>query len=226
MEVLDEFIVKSGDSYHEKNLDDLVNGDYHFDMSKYFNQGLELFKQNIGEFIGFSILATLIIVFTSFIPFGGLLVTAPITVGYFTFAHKVFHQKSREFSCFFLGFKSKVYGHLLLVSLVSGIFTGIGVLFFILPGIYLAVAYQFGKLIVTFRGGRIEFWDAMEYSRKIISKKWWSILGFFFLVGLISGLGILLVGVGIFVTVPLGMCMVYAAYEDIIGTSPNEFDIN
>ncbi|MEK7256386.1 MAG: hypothetical protein AAB316_16650 [Bacteroidota bacterium] len=82
-----------------------------------------------------------------------------------------------------------------------------------LPAIYLSVAYTFAPLFVVFY--RMEFWDALEYSRKLITQKWFLVFGFLIVTGLIAGAGIILLCIGILATFPAYLCMMYAAFEDI-----------
>jgi uncharacterized membrane protein len=81
--------------------------------------------------------------------------------------------------------------------------------------IYLGVSYFFAIPLVI--GRRMEFWPAMEASRKLVSKNWFSVFGFGFVLGLINFGGALLCFVGLLITVPLTTCAIAAAYERIIG---------
>ena len=56
----------------------------------------------------------------------------------------------------------------------------------------------------------------MEISRKIISKQWGIFALFYFLVSIISVSGILIFGIGILYTLPVGACILYASFEDIL----------
>jgi len=66
---------------------------------------------------------------------------------------------------------------------------------------------------------QIQFWDAMEVSRKVVSKHWWNFFGFFLLWCLINLGGLLLCGLGVFITFPWTSIAVVYAYEDIFGQS-------
>jgi hypothetical protein len=74
----------------------------------------------------------------------------------------------------FGGFKSS-FGQLVLAGFLSSLLAGIGFLFCILPGIYLAVAWVFSVPLVSDKG--MEFWPAMELSRKVVSRVWFKVLG-------------------------------------------------
>ncbi|MFN4279962.1 DUF975 family protein [Thermosynechococcus sp.] len=88
----------------------------------------------------------------------------------------------------------------------------------LLPGIYFGVAYLFAVPLVVEH--RFDVWPALETSRRLISRAWWS---FFFLnVSIIffNILGFCLCCVGMLVTIPWSSCVIVAAYRDIIGLIP------
>ena len=161
-----------------------------------------------------SIISNLISVFAAFIPFGSLLVSGPLTAGFYIVANKISKGEPYEFGTFFKGFDFFV--PLLLYSLIAGIFIALGLVALIVPGIYLAVAYTFVPLFIVF--GKMEFWDGMELSRKFVTKNWWNIFGFVLLLFLINLAGTLAFFVGLLFTIPLTYCAIYAAFEDIVGT--------
>ena len=83
----------------------------------------------------------------------------------------------------------------------------------LLPSIYLSIAYAWAPLFVVFH--KLNFWDAMEASRIIITKKWFLVFLFSIVIGLIAVLGFLGFCIGILFTYPAAMCMVYAAFADV-----------
>jgi len=74
----------------------------------------------------------------------------------------------------FAGF-SLAFGQLLLTGLVSNLLSGVGVCFCLLPGVYLFVAWRFAVPLVADK--RLEFWSAMELSRKVVTRVWFPMLG-------------------------------------------------
>ncbi|HIK24374.1 MAG TPA: glycerophosphoryl diester phosphodiesterase membrane domain-containing protein [Thermosynechococcus sp. M46_R2017_013] len=94
----------------------------------------------------------------------------------------------------------------------------------LLLGIYFGVAYMFALPLVVEH--QFDVWPALETSRRLISRNWWS---FFFLnVSIIffNALGLCLCGVGVLVTTPWSSCVIVAAYRDIIGLIPSIRDTN
>ncbi|MCU0771404.1 MAG: DUF4339 domain-containing protein [Verrucomicrobia bacterium] len=94
----------------------------------------------------------------------------------------------------------------------------LGLLVTLVPTIYVSVAWMFGLPLVIDKG--LAFWPAMETSRKVVNKHWWSVFGLLIVIGLINLVGVLLCCVGVFLTFPLGMAALMCAYETLF--SPRE----
>jgi hypothetical protein len=67
---------------------------------------------------------------------------------------------------------------------------------------------------------KLEFWAAMELSRKVVSKHWWKFLWFHLVLLLIYLAGYLCCYVGIFIAMPLCSAALAWAYQDIFGGTP------
>lgn len=205
--------------YRQKFME-LEEKGYEFKFGEYISRGFELFKANIGGFILFTLLYFVISAVAGLIPFvGGLISTIvlqpALIAGYFVVGKKIHHGEPYEFNDFFKGFE--VIKDLSIAKLLIIIFVLAGTVLLVLPGIYLAVAYSAIIPIILF--SKIEFWDAMEICRKLVTKNWFAIFGFIIVIALINLLGVIALIVGIFVTVPATYLAVYAAFEDIVGTT-------
>jgi hypothetical protein len=73
----------------------------------------------------------------------------------------------------FAGFQVAL-GQLILAGFVSYALSFVGVFCCILPGIYLAVAWIFCVPLVADK--RLEFWSAMELSRRVVTRVWFEVL--------------------------------------------------
>lgn len=198
----------------KQRVDDLIARGYNTDAGKYISEGYQIFEKDMGKFIGFTALYFLITSAAVFVPFGPILLSGPLTAGFFIVARKIKKNESYDFGAFWKGFDFFV--PLMLYTLISGILGSLAFLAFIIPGIYLFVGWSFAIPFIIF--GNMEFWDSMEYSRKIITKKWWNIFGLLLLLFLINMAGVLVFFVGLLFTVPITFCALYAAFEDIVGT--------
>ncbi len=77
----------------------------------------------------------------------------------------------------FAGFRV-AFGQLLLVGFISHLLTFLaGLCFLIVPGIYLFVAWLFSVPLVIDK--RLEFWSAMETSRRVVTRAWFEVFALF-----------------------------------------------
>ncbi len=86
-------------------------------------------------------------------------------------------------------------------------------LLFIIPAVYLGVAYGWATMFIAFY--RMKVWEALEMSRKMISQQWFIIFLYTLVLGLLAMAGIILLFIGIFVTYPIVLCSQYAAFADV-----------
>jgi uncharacterized membrane protein len=190
-------------------------------LGEYFKTGWGLFKRYPGGFVGFCLLNLVIQVALHAIPYLGPLasaaVSAPLFMGNFIVSAKLLQGQTPEFRDFFAGFQ--YFLPLLLLSLIAGLFIGIGTILLIIPGLYLAVAYMFASYLVVDR--RLDFWPAMELSRRTVNPRWFGYFGFVLLVGLLNLAGAIALGLGLLVTIPLSFCAVTVAYADLFGFQSN-----
>ncbi|PWW82696.1 MULTISPECIES: hypothetical protein [Prosthecochloris] len=195
----------------------LIQDGYEVDPSKYLKEGWEVFKSRPGEFIVFSVIIFVVIGLFSRLDFIGPLATtaviSPLYAGFIVVIFMLFKGREVQFGDFFKGFN--YFLPLVLAGIVSGILVGIGFALLLLPGIYLAVSYMFVSMLIV--DYRMEFWQAMETSRQIVTKNWFSLFVFFLLLFVVNLLGVLALGIGLLVTIPLSICSVCVAYRDIVG---------
>lgn len=102
---------------------------------------------------------------------------------------------------------------LVMVKILTTIFISIGLLLLLIPGLFLAVCYLFANLFVMLEGKT--FWEAMESSRKLVQANWFSFFGLWLFHLILFCSGLLLVGIGVLVTGPLAVLMLYTAFRDL-----------
>jgi hypothetical protein len=198
---------------------------YDLKITTYISDAFEIFGRNAGGFILFTLFQFIF----SFLcrqllpPLGsilfGIFITPALSVGPMIVARKIRYDEPYSFNDFFLGFNK--YGPLVLVNLCVLIFFLLGFLCLIIPGIYLAVAYVFVQPLVWFLyDGSVM--DTLERSRKLVSKNWFSFFGFFLVILLLNLGGVLCIGIGLLVTIPVSAIALYLCFEDLIGTEEEE----
>ncbi|MDR1304312.1 MAG: hypothetical protein LBK76_03715, partial [Verrucomicrobiales bacterium] len=79
--------------------------------------------------------------------------------------------------------------------------------------IYFGVAYLFTGIALVDR--RLGIWEAMEFSRKIVTRRWWSMFGLMLLNLLVMLLGLLACGVGLIISAPVVAAGLMYAYHSL-----------
>lgn len=126
---------------------------------------------------------------------------------------RAFRDEPVDLGAAFSGF-GKMFPALMLAGLVTWALTGVGLLLCVLPGIYLAVCWKlFTPLLILDRG--MDFWQAMECSRRVVTRHWWTCLALALVFVALLLVGLLVCGVGVLFTLPLGLGMLVAAYEEV-----------
>ena len=100
----------------------------------------------------------------------------------------------------------KIFG-----PIVLGILIGIGFLFLVIPGIIFAIWWTFSPCVLADRPN-LSFTDAMKASRNVAKGNWIRLILLFIVLGLLQILGVICLGVGLLVTIPVGHVALYFAY--------------
>ena len=184
---------------------------YRLSIESTLQLGFNIFRKAPAEFIIFSILG--VIIFSN--PLSGILLGGPVAASYLHLAHLVNEDQPVVFQDFFKGFEKTVA--LIKLNLLIFVIVLAGLVMLVLPGIYFAVSYLFSHLFVWFYDR--EPAEAIRLSRKTVAGNFGQILMLFLILAGINLLGVMALGVGVLLTIPFSFCVVYAAFEDIIGIS-------
>ncbi len=171
--------------------------------------GFNLFRKSPAIFILYGLIGLL--VFSN--PVSGLLLGGPVTVGYYVVARRVRHNRQVELPDFFRGFDR--FLPLLLLNLLITVVVVLGLLLLVIPGVYFAISYIFSHFFVWFYD--VDPTEAVSLSRKTVSGNFGQIFLLCLVLAGINLLGALAFGVGLLLTVPFSYCVLYAAFDDIIG---------
>ena len=91
----------------------------------------------------------------------------------------------------------------------------IGLMLLVIPGIYLAFSYTFALVLVADKD--LGIWEAMETSRKAISKRWFSFAGLLLLLGVVNLIAIIPLGVGLIWSIPWTIITMGEVYRNMFG---------
>jgi uncharacterized membrane protein len=214
----------------KKSVDDfqfLIERDYQVAITEWLKKGWELFKKDAGPAVVFMVIAAIAYAAATFlIPFGigSTVIMLPLLAGFIIISLMLCRNQQTEFVRFFWGFRHLV--PLLLFTIVSTAFILIGFMVLVLPGLYVTVAYLFAPYIIVDKN--VDFWPAMEISRKKINKHWFGMAAFCVVLLAINVIACIPLFLGLFVTIPWTIYAVTIAYEDIFredssaGTVPAE----
>ena len=228
----------------------VADRDYDLDIWSCIRRAWELMKANFGPMIGISLLVFLAMgglnqlidlpardamndaVKGQFTAHGAMLIIVTTLIdmpfrtlflaGLFRYYLKLIRNEPAEIGDAFSGF-TLAPGRLILLAYVQSLLVLAGFCLCLLPGIYLGVAWAFSLILVIDKN--LGFWEAMELSRKVVTRHWFIILGLVLVNSLISISGIVACCVGVFVTAPIGLCSLVYAYEDIFGYRPGRVSL-
>ena len=148
----------------------------------------------------------------------GMVIAGVLHGGLYLMFLKLIRGEKAEFGDAFAGF-SLTFVQLMLAGLVVGLLISAGILACILPGIYLAVAWLFTFPLVIDK--KLDFWPAMELSRKVLTMHWGNMFLLLLVCGLVTLAGVLALCVGVLVAAPVAMAAIVYAYEDIFSGGTN-----
>jgi uncharacterized membrane protein len=225
--------------------------DYQIDIGSCLGRGWELVKANLGISIGVVVVVYACLFVGSFIPCVGgivqLVIQGPLMGGMYLFFLKLIRRQEATVGDAFAGF-SIAFLQLFLVGLVTGILIflcmlpagivigvgailtksdpsplliGLAVLIAVVPVVYFSICWLYSIPLVIDK--RIDFWPAMELSRKVVTMHWGSIFLLALVCGLVTVAGVLALCVGVLVAAPVVVASLMYAYEDIFsgGTPAN-----
>ncbi len=191
----------------------ILSRDYSLNITQCLSRGWNLIFANFWSCVGVSALLWLLSSVARFSVLG-IIIHFPLIGGMWLYYLSRVRGQPATVQTAFSGF-SVAFLQLLLLGVVVQVLMFLGFLFLLIPGIYLWVIWTFAVTLVADKN--LEFWPAMELSRKVVSKHWWKFLWFHIVLLLIYLAGFLCCYVGIFIALPLYYAALACAYEDIFG---------
>jgi hypothetical protein len=144
------------------------------------------------------------------------LVDTPLMAGLFWFYLKKIRGETAGVKDLFAGYRL-AFVPLLVAAMIKGVLVFVGIIFCILPGLFLLLIWAFTTPLIIDK--RMDFWPAMETSRRAVMQNVFPFLLLFLSAVGIFLAGFLACGVGFFFTAPLSFLMIAYAYNDLFGSS-------
>lgn len=154
--------------------------------------------------------------FSLYLSLSGVLgiLLAPLYVGLIYIVNKYNTKSQIDFADLFIGYKQN-FVNILIYSILSGIISSIAMALCFFPIIFVYPFLLLGYPILLFENASAT--EALGKSFNIAKENYGTFLGATFLGGLISIAGIVLCGIGIIVTAPFIMIVMYSAYCAFLG---------
>ena len=191
------------------------------DIGRCVGRSWELMTKNFWLVVGATAVVGLVEGAVCLIPiFGHVALLAMVGVlhgGLYAMFLKLIRGQQADFNDTFIGFSVGLVP-LALAGLIKSLLIGVGLACVVLPGIFLAVAWLFTFPLVIDK--KLDFWPAMELSRKVATKQWWPLFGLAIVNCLIIIAGIPCCLIGVFVAMPVAIGALVYAYEDIFNPPP------
>ena len=201
---------------NEDRLNRLLTVPVEFDIKDSFAKAWELFKAQALLHVLFmmlilSIQGLTVIYFKDYMILYSALLAPPLYSGFFLVANKISRGETVIYPDYFGGFR--FWLPLVVISLLGQVLVALGLFALVIPGVYLAVGYLFSLLMGIFGG--VDVWSALEWSRKLITRNWWQFFALLMILVAINLVGLLLLGVGLLITFPMTLLVLYVIFEDL-----------
>lgn len=184
--------------------------------TQWIGEGWEMVKGDFWNFVLLALIFYAIMSASGSFAIGPLVLGGPLMCGVFAIIlHKMRTQTPMDFGKLSVGFNFFVPA--LLAYLIISVFKGIAVWFLVIPVFFVGAIYMFVWPLIIEK--KLDFWQAMEESRRIVFQDLLGFTWFYFLCSLIIFAGILVLGIGVLVTGPIAVCAQAVAYRDTVGIS-------
>ncbi len=181
------------------------------ETSRWIGEGWKLVQTDLGFFV---ILGLLFLVLNSVIP---IVLQGPLLAGFHIAAIGRLQGRRTDINDFFKGFNFFV--PTLVASIVIAVFSTIGMLLCIIPGLVVMAMYQFTYLFIVDK--KLDFWPAMQASHAVVKQDYFGFTIFTVALGLLNLVGVLACIVGVLITVPISWAAITIAYRDLVGVEQN-----
>jgi uncharacterized membrane protein len=181
---------------------------------KWISAGWDMVKADMGNF------ALVALIFAAVNSVASIVTQGPLQVGLHLYIAKKMYNKRPELGDLFKGFDYFLPSFV--AALLIGIFAFVGFLLCVIPGLVVASMYKFTYLFILDK--KMDFWPAMQASHDVVKNDYLGFTLFLLVMGLINILGFLCCIVGLLITIPLSICAITVAYQEIVGFEQRTVD--
>jgi len=182
-------------------------------MGGWISKAWELTFSEPGVFILLALIYIAINAVASATIVGVVIVAGPLSVGLFYIAFKKIKGVPFQIGDISKGFSFFVAA--VISSILISLFVSIGTSLCIIPGIIVSALYMFTPAFILDKN--LDFWNAMEASRKVAQKHVFELSIFIIVLSIINLIGIIVCFVGVLVTFPITILATAIAYDELVG---------
>lgn len=182
-------------------------------IGTWVSKAWDLVTADLANFLILGLIFAVIVGVAATTAIGQFLVIGPLSVGFYLIIFK--RMRGEELN---VGDIAKGFNHFVpsvLANILISAFVAIGLALCIIPGLLIAALYLFTYAFILEQ--KLDFWEAMEASRKVLKDHLFEMTIFVLLLGLINFVGVLLCGIGVIFTIPLTTAATAIAYDDLVG---------
>jgi uncharacterized membrane protein len=186
-------------------------------IGKWINESWDFVMANFTELLIISLIYVILVVVASSTVVIKFILAGPLSVGIF---YVIFNKmRGGEIN---IGDISKGFNFFVaavLADILITVFVSIGFFFLIIPGIVISTLYMFAFPLILEKN--MDFWEAMETSRKVVTKNIFELSVFMLVLYIFMIIGVMLLFVGFLVALPIVFVAISLAYKDIFGLEEN-----
>lgn len=182
-------------------------------IGTWVSKAWDLVTADLANFLILGLIFAVIVGVAATTAIGQFLVIGPLSVGFYLIIFKRMRGEELNVGDIAKGFNYFVPS--VLANILISAFVAIGLALCIIPGLLIAALYLFTYAFILEQ--KLDFWEAMEASRKVLKDHLFEMTIFVLLLGLINFVGVLLCGIGVIFTIPLTTAATAIAYDDLVG---------
>jgi hypothetical protein len=187
-------------------------------LGEWMSRAWDMVTADLGSFIILGLIYAVIIAVTSGTVIGELFFIGPLSVGFFYVIFEKIRGKDINIGDITKGFSFFIAA--VLSNILIMLFIAVGLVFCIIPGFIILALYVFAPAFIVEQN--LDFWQAMEASRKVVMNHLLEMTLFVLILGVINFAGALLCGIGLLFTTPLSFAAIAVAYDDLVGVVKSE----
>lgn len=196
----------------------IMNNHVEVQFGKWIEGGFNLYKENLTTLV----LAAIILVALSALTM--LILMPPLTAGFILLTLRMIDRETpppgataifNGFSCFFNALMFMlIWGIVMMAGFsILGWFPFIGQLASLFFCYSLQALLVFGLFLIAEQN--MGFWPASTQSMDIVKANFWPFLGLTIVSSVIGGIGFIVFGVGVVLTLPIHFCIMTVAYREV-----------